>query len=377
VAFVQAELVSELNVGHAYINSPGDVEDTPRVGVGLLGADFGPPTPSGDAAAAFPIQRIITGAAWDTDARGPLSQPGIDVKAGEFLLAVNGQRLTGPAARNVYAAFIGTAGKATTITVGPNPAIDDKARDIVVKPVGSEASLRFRAWIERNRAYVQEKSAGRTGYIYVPNTGVDGQDELFRQFFAQRHMDSLIIDERWNGGGQIPTRFIELLARNPVNFWAKRHGNDWPWPPDGHFGPKVMLANGLAGSGGDMFPWLFKHNKIGKVIGTRTWGGLVGISGNPGLIDGGSISVPTFGFYELDGTWGVEGHGVDPDLEIIDDPAKMQNYHNPEPISTLSDPQLDAAIDHLIAELQTKSFQRPTRPKSPDRKGMGLDPKDK
>jgi tricorn protease len=195
--------------------------------------------------------------------------------------------------------------------------------------MASDRDLRYRAWIEHNRAYVAEKTAGRVGYIYVPNTGIDGQNDLFRQFYGQMDKAALIIDERWNGGGQIPTRFIELLNRPVTNYWARRDGMDWTWPPDSHQGPKCMLINGLAGSGGDAFPAYFRQAGLGKLIGTRTWGGLVGISGNPSLVDGGSVTAPTFAFYENDGTWGIEGHGVDPDIEILDDPARMTNGGDP------------------------------------------------
>lgn len=364
VNWIIAEMISELNIGHAYLTGPGDVEDSPSVGVGLLGCDF--ELDRGGAAPAYRISRIYQGAVWDSDARGPLSQPGVEVKEGDYLLAVNGVPVD--TSKDPWAAFVGSVGKTLALTVNSSPAMDGKEREVLVKPIGSETTLRYRAWIESKRAYVEEKSGGRMGYIYVPNTGQDGQSDLFRQFFGQRHKDALIIDERWNGGGQIPTRFIELLNRPVTNYWARRDGNDWPWPPDAHFGPKCMLVNGLAGSGGDDFPWLFKFNKLGKVIGTRTWGGLVGISGNPRFVDGGAISVPTFGFYEADGTWGVEGHGVDPDIEVIDDPALMVNG---------GDPQLDAAINVLNDELRTGGYKPPKRPASPDRSGMGVTPEDK
>ncbi len=157
----------------------------------------------------------------------------------------------------------------------------------------------------------------------MPDTGTNGQNDLFRQFFGQIGKEALIIDDRWNGGGQIPTRFIELLNRPVTNYWARRDGRDMTWPPDAHHGPKCMLINGLAGSGGDMFPALFRQAGLGKLIGTRTWGGLVGISGNPSMIDGSSVTAPTFAYYEKDGTWGIEGHGVDPDIEVVDDPAQL------------------------------------------------------
>jgi len=360
VAYVQAELVSELNVGHAYITSPGDVEGSvPSVGVGLLGCDF--ELVKDGANAAYKISRIYEGAPWDSDAQGPLSEPGVGVKVGEFLLAVNGAPVD--PARDPWAALVGTAGQTTSLTIGTTPSLDGTTRDVLVKPIGSEAGLRYRAWVERNREYVEKKTDGKVGYIYVPNTGVDGQNELYRQYFGQRAKAGLIIDDRWNGGGQIPSRFIELLNRPITNYWARRDGNDWPWPPDAAPGAKAMLINGLAGSGGDCFPWYFRHNKLGKLVGMRTWGGLVGISGNPGLIDGGSIAVPTFGFYKMDGTWAVEGHGVDPDLIVIDDPAKMVNG---------GDPQLDAAIEQVMVEIQTEPFIPPKRPASPDRSGMGI-----
>ncbi|MBC7771013.1 MAG: peptidase S41, partial [Pyrinomonadaceae bacterium] len=269
---------------------------------------------------------------------------------------------------DIYAAFIGTADKNTSLTVSSKPVIDDTAREVLIRPIGSESTLRYRAWIEKNRKYVEDQTGGKVGYIYVPNTGVDGQNDLFRQYYGQKGMAGIVIDERWNGGGQIPTRFIELLNRPATNYWAKRDGQDWTWPPDSAQGHKAMLINGLAGSGGDMFPWLFKHNKIGKVFGMRTWGGLVGISGNPGLMDGGTISVPTFGFYEADGTWGVEGHGVDPDVVVVDDPGLT---------SQGQDPQLDAVIKHLLEEIQKKPYTPPKRPASPDRAGMGIKPEDK
>ncbi len=359
LAWILGEMISELNIGHAYVTSPGDVEQQPNVAVGMLGCDF-ELFVDGDVAA-YRISKIYEGAPWDVDARGPLSQPGVNVKEGDFLLAVNGVPVD--TSKDPWAAFIDTANRPTTITVGKNPVIDEHARDVLVKPMGGEQALRTRAWIERNRRYVEERTDGKVGYIYVPNTGVDGQNELFRQFMGQRGKAALIIDERWNGGGQIPTRFIELLNRPVTNYWAVRDGLDWVWPPDAHQGPKCMLINGLAGSGGDAFPYYFKQAGIGKTIGMRTWGGLVGISGNPGLIDGGYVTVPTFGFYKLDGNWGVEGHGVDPDIEVVDDPAKMVDG---------GDPQLDRAIELMLQEIKERPYIPPKRPASPDRKGMGI-----
>ncbi|MDX2016031.1 MAG: PDZ domain-containing protein [Planctomycetota bacterium] len=361
VTFIIAELISELNIGHAYVGSPGDVEAPGRaVSVGLLGVDFALDQ------GAFKIARILRGAPWDTDAVGPLSQPGVDVKEGDYLLAVNGVPLD--TSKDPYAAFQGLAERTVTLTVSAKPTLDASAREVLVRPISSENNLRYRDWIERNRAYVEKASDGKVGYVYVPNTGVDGQSDLVRQFIGNRARAALIIDERWNGGGQIPTRFIEMLNRPVTNYWARRHGKSWTWPPDGHQGPKAMLINGLAGSGGDAFPAYFRMMGLGKLIGTRTWGGLVGISGNPALIDGGSITVPTFGYYKKDGTWGIEGHGVDPDMEVLDDPSKMVNG---------ADPQLDAAVAHLLEELKTKAFTPAPTPPSPNRSGMGIPERDR
>jgi len=367
VSFVIKELISELNVGHAYY-AGGDVEQSPNRNVGLLGCDFEIATT--DEGTAYRIKKIYRGAPWDSDAVGPLSKLGVDVKEGDFLLAVNGMPLD--TKRDPWFPFLGTADQVTMLTVSESPVTNDKAREVLVKPIGNDAILRYRSRIEQNRAYVDYKTGGDVGYIYVPNTGVNGQNDLFRQFYGQRNKKALIIDERWNGGGQIPTRFIELLNRPVTNYWARRDGKDWPWPPDSHQGPKCMLINGLAGSGGDMFPALFKQAKLGKVIGTRTWGGLVGISGNPGLIDGGSVTAPTFGFYETNGTWGIEGHGVDPDIEVIDDPALMVGAP-----AVVADPQLDTAIELMQAEIQRNPYVPPKRPESPDRRGMGIREEDK
>ncbi|MFN5497410.1 MAG: S41 family peptidase, partial [bacterium] len=360
--YLIAEMISELNVGHAYLQGPGDVEETASRSVGMLGVEFAPATKEdGTPAKAWKLAKFVNGASFDNEARSPLSAQGLGVGEGDYLLAVNGEPVD--PSRDPWSQFLDLAGKPVVLTVSKKPVMDKDAKDVVVTALASESNLHYRAWVESKRRQVEELSGGKIGYIYVPNTGVDGQTELVRQFYGQRMKPSLIIDDRWNGGGQIPTRFIELLNRPVTNYWARRDARDGAWPPDGHRGPKAMLINGLAGSGGDMFPWLFKHNKLGPVIGTRTWGGLVGISGNPGLIDGGSISVPTFGFYEVDGTWGVEGHGIDPDIEVIDDPAKMKNG---------GDPQLEKAVEVLLKELETNAYKPVPKPKGPDRRGMGL-----
>ena len=358
LSFIIAEMISELNVGHAYYR-PGSQEDSLSVSVGMLGARFSFEN------GAYRIASLLEGGPWDVDARGPLSQPGVDVNEGDYLLAVNGVPVD--TVKDPWASFQGLAGRVVTLTVSAKPEIDDDARQVVVELLRSQSSLLYRDWVEANRAYVDEQTDGRVGYIYVPNTATHGQNELVRQFYGQVHKEALIIDERWNGGGQIPTRFVELLNRPVANYWSVRESEDWVWPYDAHYGPKCMLINGLAGSGGDYFPYWFREVGLGKLIGTRTWGGLVGLSGNPPLIDGTRMTTPAFAFYEKDGTWGIEGHGVDPDIEVVDDPAEMTDGR---------DPQLDAAIAHMLEELETNPYRPPTPPAFPDRSGMGIPEED-
>ncbi len=353
VGFIIAEMISELNVGHAYYRGVPLDEDVPSSSTAVLGCEL--EADSGK----FKVSEFWEGGVWDTDAQNPLRTAG--VKAGQYLLEVEGRELSTES--NPYQTLAGLAGKLVEVIVSDDAKLDDDDARIAVTLPRSDGELRFRHWIEHNRAYVDEKTNGKVGYIFVTNTGQPGQNDLFRQFYAQSGKAALIIDERWNGGGQIPTRFIELLNRPVTNYWARRDSVDWVWPPDSHQGPKCMLINGMSGSGGDMFPALFKQNGIGKLIGRRTWGGLVGIQGNLELIDGGSVTVPSFAYYQNDGTWGIEGHGVDPDIEVIDDPARMVDG---------GDPQLDAAIKHMLEQLESSPYEPPARPAYPRREKMGI-----
>lgn len=360
--FLTGEMMAELNVGHAYNRTPpgGLVDGKPATPVGLLGADFAVEQ------GAWRVQRIVGGEVGETDGRSPLAEPGVAVAVGDWILAVNGRA---PATdRPLEASLEGLAGQVTRLVVNDAPTRDGGEREVLVTPLSSEAGLRYRAWVADRRAAVHRLSGGRVGYVHVPDTGVNGQTELVRQFYGERHRPALLVDERWNGGGQIPTRFIEMLNRPVTNYWAVRHGEDWTWPEMGHFGPKAMLINGWSGSGGDAFPFYFRQAGLGLLFGRRTWGGLVGISGNPQLVDGTGHAIPTFGFYETDGTWGIEGWGVEPDVEVMDDPTALANG---------GDPQLEAAVAHLLAELEAKPPSRPARPASPNRSGMGIDPKDR
>jgi tricorn protease len=236
----------------------------------------------------------------------------------------------------------------------------DGAREVLVQTLADEARLRHLAWIESNRKRVDEVSGGKVGYVFVPDTGRRGQNELVRQFRAQFNKPGMVIDERFNNGGQIPDRFVEMLSRAPINYWGVRDGNDWQWPQMSHNGAMAMLINGWSGSGGDCFPFYFREARLGPLIGTRTWGGLIGMTGVPSLIDGGSVSVPTFGIYSRKGDWIIEGYGVDPDVEVIDDPSVMARG---------KDPQLERAIEYVMAELKKSPPSDPRKPKYPLRAG--------
>jgi tricorn protease len=234
------------------------------------------------------------------------------------------------------------------------------SREVLVQTLSGEARLRHLAWIEKNRKRVEEASEGKIGYVYVPDTGRGGQSELVRQFRAQFDKAGLIIDERFNSGGQIPDRFVEMLSRKTINYWGVRDGQDWQWPQVNHSGPKAMLINGWSGSGGDCFPFYFKTAGLGPLVGTRTWGGLIGMSGSPSLIDDGRVTVPTFGIYNMKGEWIIEGHGVDPDIAVVDDPSLMAKG---------ADPQLDRAIEEVKKALKKETPTNPRKPKYPLRAG--------
>lgn len=342
VNFVLGELIGELNASHTY-RGGGDLERGENKNIGYLGIDWS--IDNGK----YRIKKIIKGASWDAEVRSPLDESGIAVNEGDYILAVNGVPLT--ADKEVYSAFQGLANQTVELTINSTPSTKG-AQKVLVKTLGSESRLRHLEWIESNRKTVAEATDDRVGYIYVRSTGVDGQNELVRQFMAQFDKEGLIIDERFNSGGQIPDRFIELLNRKPLAYWAVRDGKTWQWPPAANFGPKAMLINGWSGSGGDAFPDYFRKTGLGPLIGTRTWGGLIGISGVPSLIDGGIVTVPTFRMYNPDGTWFKEGYGVDPDIEVKENPGELGQG---------TDAQLQKAIEWINNEL--KDYEgMPARP---------------
>ena len=340
------EMTGNLTVGHTFVRG-GAQPKQDKVSVGLLGADYAVEN------GRYRIVRIFDGENWNPDLQAPLTQPGVNVKAGEYLLAVNGRDLSGR--DEVYASFAETAGRQTVIRVGPTP--DGKgARDVTVVPVASEANLRHRAWVEANRRKVDELSGGRVGYVHLPDTANGGFTSFNRYFFAQVGKQAAVLDERFNHGGDLADYIIDALRRPPMSRVASREGDDYTEPVESIYGPKVMIINQFAGSGGDAMPWYFRKAGIGPLVGMRTWGGLVGIGGYPVLIDGGRITAPRWAIYGLDGAWEVENHGVAPDIEVEQDPKLVREGH---------DPQLERAVKEvldLLAKNPPRTFQRPAYP---------------
>jgi tricorn protease len=343
------EMTGQIGVGHTFIRG-GAMPDHPTIKTGLLGADF--EVVNGR----YRIARILRGENWNPKLMAPLSQPGVNVSEGEFLLAVNGRDVR--ADKEVYAAFEGLAGKQTVITVGPK-ADGTGSRQVTVVPIASEANLRLRTWMEANRRKVDELSGGRLAYVYLPDTATGGFANFNRYYYAQVGKQGAVIDERFNHGGDIADYIVDQLKRTPNMINATREGAEVVEPAEAIFGPKVMIINQSSGSGGDALPWLFKGAAVGPVVGTRTWGGLVGIGGYPPLIDGGTITAPRWALYGTKGEWEVENIGIAPDIEVEQDPALVREGH---------DPQLERAVQVAMDALAKSPPPRFARPAYPDRK---------
>ncbi len=346
--FILGELIGELNAGHTYVNS-GDQPRVPRREGGMLGCEF-----DDDGSAFYRISRIFRGENWHEAFRSPLTEPGMNVRAGDYLIAINGREVR--RGTNPWMYLENLAGRTVQVTVNSAPKTDG-ARTITVRPVRSEQDLRFLEWVRRNREWVDSASGGRIGYIWMPNTAVEGNRELFKWFYPQARKEALIIDDRYNGGGFIPYNMIALVEREALNYWARRGLEPFSAPDVFHEGPKVCLINGYSSSGGDAFPWYFRKKKLGPLIGTRTWGGLIGLTGNPSLMDGGSLSIPTFRFFDPEGKWQIENEGVAPDIEVID---------RPDLVAKGQDPSLEKAVEVLTDELRRNPVRRPQPPQPPD-----------
>ena len=346
LTFLIGEMIGELHVGHAYVGG-GDYPKVERVPGGLLGADF--EIVNGR----YRIKKIYSGLNWNPDLRAPLTEPGVNVKVGDYILRVNGKELKAPI--NIYSLFEKTAGKMVTLTVN-SKLTEEGSRTVTVVPIASERALRNRDWIESNLRKVHELSNGRVGYVYLPNTAGAGYTYFNRYFYAQLGKEAFVIDERFNGGGYAADYIVDMLDRPLLSYWATRDGKDFTTPVASIFGPKVMIINEYAGSGGDALPLYFRRRGLGKLVGKRTWGGLIGIYDYPRLMDGGYVTAPRVAIWSPDGKWEVENIGVYPDIEVEYTPAEVIAGH---------DPQLEKAVEIVLKELEKNPPKKPKRPPYP------------
>jgi tricorn protease len=344
LGYLIANAGGELVVGHSYLIGGGDQPADSPVTVGMLGVDFSVEQ------GRYRLRHIYSGENWNPELRAPLSAPGIQVAVGDYLLEVNGVPLAPP--MNPYRAFEGTAGRQTVLRLNSTPSLEG-SRLVTVVPVASEDALRSRAWVERNRRTVDSLSGGRLAYVWLPNTGGPGYTYFTRYYFAQQNKEGAVIDERYNQGGQVADYIVTELNRTLMGYFATRDGKPSTSPTAGIFGPKVMIINESAGSGGDALPYMFRQRKLGPLVGTRTWGGLVGTIGVPGTIDGGGITAPNLAFYDLSGRWSVENEGVAPDIEVEYSAAEVIKGH---------DPQLERAVKEALRLLEQNPVRRVARP---------------
>jgi tricorn protease len=346
--YLMSVMLGELCLGHSYVRG-GDFPEIESVSGGLLGADYE------IVDGYYRIKKVYRGLNWNPDLRSPLTEPGVNVKEGEYILKVNGQSLKSPT--NIYAFFEGTLGKQVILSVNDRPT-EEGARAVTVVPIGDERGLRHRAWVEGNRKKVEEMSGGRIGYVFLPDTALGGWTYFHRYFYAQLDKEGLVIDERYNDGGQAANHIIDTLAQPLLNYWAPREGPDYTTPFGAVFGPKAMIINEYAGSGGDAMPYYFRKREVGPLVGKRTWGGLVGIGGTPRLMDGGYVTAPGFAFFDTDGKWDVENIGVAPDYDVEQTPAEIVKGR---------DPQLEKAVELVLEALRKNPFKRAKRPPYPKR----------
>jgi tricorn protease len=342
-------MCSELAVGHHRVGGGDFLYQPKSVPGGLLGADYSIEN------GRYRFRKVYGGLNWNPELRSPLTEPGVDVRAGEYLLAVQGVELRPPT--NLYSAFENTSGKAIEITVGPNPD-GSGSRTVTVVPIANEAGLRNRDWVEGNIQKVDQATGGRVSYVYVPNTSTQGHTYFKRYFYPQAWKDAIIVDERFNGGGQVADYYIDHLRKPFVSYWAMRYGADLKTPSASIQGPKVMIIDETAGSGGDLLPWMFRKFKLGTLVGKRTWGGLVGTLGFPQLMDGGGVTAPNLAIWVPDGGWVVENEGVPPDVEVEQTPAD---------VIAGRDPQLEKAIQIVMEQLKKNPPPADKRPPFPKR----------
>jgi tricorn protease len=340
-------LCSELSVGHHRGGGGDTLAEVKQVPGGLLGADY--KVENGR----YRFAKVYGGLNWTPELRSPLTEPGVNVKAGDYLLGVGGRDVKPPA--NLYSFFENSSGKLIEITVGPSP--DGKgSRTVSVVPIATELALRNRDWVEGNLRKVDAATGGRVAYVYVPNTANLGYTYFTRYFYPQAYKEAVILDERYNGGGSVADYYIDVLQKKMISMWTFRYGNDMKTPSGSVQGPKVMIIDENAGSGGDLLPWMWRKFQVGPIVGKRTWGGLVGILGFPDLMDGGQITAPNIAFWDPEKGWAVENEGVPPDVEVEQTPAD---------VIAGRDPQLERAIAIVMEQLKKNPPQRPKRPAFP------------
>ena len=339
---------AEIAIGHSYVRG-GDMPEVPESPGGLLGADFAIED------GRYKIARIYDNESWNPELRAPLAAPGVDVGVGDYVLAINGVELRAP--DNIFRLLDGTAGRQTVLTVNAKPTMEG-SRQVTVVPVANEQMLRTRAWVETNRRLVDKLSSGQLAYVYLPNTGQPGYSSFNRYYFAQQDKKGAIVDERFNGGGSAADYIVDVLGRDFDGYFNNVAGERMPFtsPAAGIWGPKVMIVNEMAGSGGDLMPYMFKRRKIGLLVGKRTWGGLVHTADTPPFIDGGSMIAPRGGFLSREGNWAVENEGVAPDVDVENWPKDVIAGH---------DPQLERAVQEAMRLLKEKPVDRLTQEPPP------------
>ncbi len=348
--YIIGEMIGEINIGHAYI-SGGDKTKPERIKTGLLGAEL-----SRDKSGFYKIEKILKGENWTKNTRSPLTEVGIDVNEGDFITAINGKPTN--EMNDIYRSLIGTAGKQVELSINGNAKLDG-GHEVIVIPIADEANLYYYNWVQDNIDKVNEATDGKVGYIHIPDMSAAGLNEFIKHFYPQLNKKALIIDDRGNGGGNVSPMIIERLNRQLVMWSMMRNGRSGTSPRGMLYGPKVMLIDNYSASDGDLFPFQFKKMKMGKIIGVRSWGGVVGIRGSLPFIDGADLRKPEFARFDIEGkNWEIEGHGVDPDIVIDNDPAK--EYAG-------EDEQLNKAIEVILEDLKNWPEEWPEVPDFPDK----------
>ncbi|PSR05922.1 MAG: protease, partial [Bacteroidetes bacterium SW_10_40_5] len=353
--YIAGEMISELNAGHCYVGN-GDLPEVETIKMGLLGAELSKDPESGY----FQVDRVLEGANWKKSLRSPLTQSGVEVEEGDYIIAVNGASTD--EMPNIYQSLVGKAGKQVELRVNESPKLKN-SRKVIVKPIGSEKQLYYYNWVQKNMDKVNEASNGKIGYVHIPDMARNGLNEFVENFYPQLRKKALIVDVRGNGGGNVSPMLIERLRRELAMYTKPRNGEPRPNPSDMIMGPQICLMDEWSASDGDLFPYRSRKHNLGKLVGQRTWGGVVGIRGSLPFVDGGTLHKPEFAKFDSEGKeWIIEGHGVEPDVEVFNDP--YQQYQG-------TDQQLQKAIDMILQQLDDSMPEIPDAPPYPDKSHDG------